>query len=89
VSVARERYRQVAQFDERYTREIEPRYDEIRTPTLVLWGEQDGWLAPELGQRLAEAIPGARHLRVTNGGHFLPEDQPRAVAEALASFFSG
>ena len=44
-------YRQVAQFDERYTREIEPRYGEIRTPTLVLWGEQDGWLAPEFGRR--------------------------------------
>jgi pimeloyl-ACP methyl ester carboxylesterase len=81
-------YRQVAQFDERYTREIEPRYGEIRTPTLVLWGEQDGWLAPELGQRLAEAILGARHVQVTNGGHFLPEDQPRSVAQALASFFS-
>jgi pimeloyl-ACP methyl ester carboxylesterase len=81
-------YRQVAQFDERYTREIEARYGEIRTPTLVLWGKQDGWLAPELGRRLAEAIPGARHVLVTNGGHFLPEDQPRSVAQALASFFS-
>jgi pimeloyl-ACP methyl ester carboxylesterase len=81
-------YRQVAQFDERYTREIEPRYGEIRTPTLVIWGEQDGWLAPELGRRLAEAIPGARHVCVINGGHFLPEDQPRSVAQALASFFS-
>jgi pimeloyl-ACP methyl ester carboxylesterase len=81
-------YRQVAQFDERYTREIEPRYGEIRTPTLVLWGKQDSWLAPELGRRLAEAIPGARHLRVTSAGHFLPEDQPRSVAQALAPFFS-
>jgi pimeloyl-ACP methyl ester carboxylesterase len=81
-------YRQVAQFDERYTREIEPRYGEIRTPTLVLWGEQDGWLAPEFGRRLAAAIPKARLVPVADAGHFLPEDQPRAVAQALASFFS-
>jgi pimeloyl-ACP methyl ester carboxylesterase len=81
-------YRQVAQFDERYTREIEPRYGEIRTPTLVLWGEQDGWLAPEFGRRLAEAIPGARLTRIPNAGHFLPEDQPGSVAEALAAFFA-
>jgi pimeloyl-ACP methyl ester carboxylesterase len=81
-------YRQVAQFDERYTREIESRYGEIRTPTLVLWGEHDAWLAPELGRRLADAIPGARHVWVAGGGHFLPEDQPRPVAQALASFFS-
>jgi pimeloyl-ACP methyl ester carboxylesterase len=82
-------YRQVAQFDERFTREIEPRYGEIHTPTLVLWGEQDGWLTPELGRRLADAIPDARLAYVPNAGHFLPEDQPRAVAEALAAFFAG
>jgi pimeloyl-ACP methyl ester carboxylesterase len=82
-------YRQVAQFEERYTREIEPRYGEIRMPTLVLWGEQDGWLAPEFGRRLADSIPGARLTRIPNAGHFLPEDQPGSVAEALAAFFAG
>jgi pimeloyl-ACP methyl ester carboxylesterase len=81
-------YRQLAQFDERYTREIEPRYGEIRAPTLVLWGEHDGWLAPSVGRRLAEAIPGAHLVTVANAGHFLPEDQPRAVAAALAPFFA-
>jgi pimeloyl-ACP methyl ester carboxylesterase len=81
-------YRQVAQFDEHYTREIEPRYGEIRIPTLVLWGERDAWLAPELGRRLAEAIPEGRLLPVANAGHFLTEDQPRSVVQALASFFS-
>jgi len=82
-------YRQVAQFDERYTREIEPLYREIHTPTLVLWGEQDGWLTPEFGQRLADAIPDARLMWIPNAGHFLPEDQPGSVAEALAAFFAG
>jgi pimeloyl-ACP methyl ester carboxylesterase len=81
-------YRQVAQFDERYTREIEPRYGEIRTPTLVLWGEQDGWLAPDFGRRLAEAIPNAHLLAVANAGHFLPEDQPQSLAETLAWLYS-
>jgi pimeloyl-ACP methyl ester carboxylesterase len=81
-------YRQVAQFDERYTREIEPRYGEIRTPTLVLWGEQDRWLAPEFGRLLADAIPDAHLTPIPNGGHFLPEDQPGPVVEALASFFA-
>ena len=61
----------------------------IQTPTLVLWGEQDGWLAHEFGRRLADAIPDARLVSVANAGHFIPEDQPRFVADALASFFSG
>jgi len=81
-------YRQVAQFDERYTREIEPRYGEIDTPTLVVWGAEDGWLAPEFGRRLADAIPGAQLTMVPGAGHFIPEDQPRAVVEALVPFFS-
>ncbi|MGH3402504.1 MAG: alpha/beta fold hydrolase [Streptosporangiaceae bacterium] len=81
-------YRQVAQFDERYTREIEPRYGEISTPTLVLWGDQDAWLAPELGRQLTGAIPDARFALIPNAGHFLPEDQPQQVADALGSFFT-
>lgn len=31
-------YRHGEQLDERYTREIEPRYGELAVPTLVLWG---------------------------------------------------
>jgi len=80
-------YRQVAQFDERYTREIEPRYGEIQTPTLVLWGDRDSWLDPQLGQKLARAIPGARLSLIPGAGHFLPEDRPDAVTAELAAFF--
>lgn len=80
-------YRQVAQFDERHTRDIEPRYGEIQTPTLVLWGAQDDWLDPRFGQRLAQAIPNARLSVIPGAGHFLPEDQPGAVAAELAAFF--
>jgi hypothetical protein len=69
---------QVVQLDERYMREIESRYGEIRKATLVLWGEQDAWLAPGLGRRLAEAIPGAHGVWVTNVGHFLPKTSPDA-----------
>jgi pimeloyl-ACP methyl ester carboxylesterase len=81
-------YRQVAQFDERYTREIEPRYPEIKVPTLVLWGENDAWLDPDVGHRLASTIPGARLQLIPDAGHFAPEDQPGAVAAHLASFFA-
>jgi pimeloyl-ACP methyl ester carboxylesterase len=81
-------YRQVAQFDERYTREIEPRYGEICTPTLVLWGENDNWLDRDFGRRLSESIPKARLSLVSNAGHFLPEDQPSTVASELTRFFN-
>jgi pimeloyl-ACP methyl ester carboxylesterase len=81
-------YRQVAQFDEDYTREVEPNYRKLHVPTLVLWGDQDAWLDPSTGRRLADIVPGARLALVPGAGHFLPEDQPEVVAATLAEFFS-
>jgi pimeloyl-ACP methyl ester carboxylesterase len=52
----------------------------------VLWGEQDEWLEPATGNRLAEAIPGARHETISGAGHFLPEDDPDDVAASLLRF---
>lgn len=81
-------YRQVAQLDEAYTRDIMPRYQEIDIPTFVLWGDQDEWLPPSMGQHLADTIPGARLAWITAAGHFAPEDQPDEIATQLAGFFS-
>lgn len=65
------------------TAEVVERLDRLRVPTLVLWGEQDTWLTPDVGHRLAAAIPGA-HLRIVPAaGHFLPEDAPDVVADAI------
>ncbi|GAA1251372.1 alpha/beta hydrolase [Prauserella halophila] len=70
------------------TREAVDRLRDITAETLVLWGEQDGWLAPSTGDRLAAAIPGARREDLPGAGHFAPEDDPRAVARSLARFFA-
>ncbi|GAA1206304.1 alpha/beta fold hydrolase [Prauserella alba] len=64
------------------------RLGDITADTLVLWGEQDGWLAPSVGDRLAAAVPGARREDVPGAGHFAPEDEPHAVARSLARFFA-
>lgn len=33
-------YRQIAQADQTYTDEVEPRYKDIRYPVQILWGEK-------------------------------------------------
>jgi pimeloyl-ACP methyl ester carboxylesterase len=81
-------YRQVAQFDETHTTEMEDRYRHLDIPTLVLWGERDAWLDVAVGERLAATIPNARLSVVAEAGHFLPEDRPEAVASLLADFFT-
>jgi pimeloyl-ACP methyl ester carboxylesterase len=65
------------------TTEVVDRLDQLAAPTLVLWGEHDTWLTPDVGRRLAAAIPAARLRTVPAAGHFLPEDAPDAVADAL------
>ena len=68
------------------TREVVDRLGEITAPTLVLWGEQDGWLPVSTGERLAAAIPTARRATIQDAGHFLPEDKPEQAADEVLRF---
>lgn len=76
----------MAQFEENETKVIEPDYGSIEIPVLVLWGEDDGWLHPSFGERLHRAIPNADLKLIPNAGHFVMEDNPDRVMEALARF---
>lgn len=58
----------------------------VRTPALVLWGEDDGIVAPQYGEALARALPSARFERVAAAGHYPQIEHPDAVAEALLRF---
>jgi pimeloyl-ACP methyl ester carboxylesterase len=81
-------YRQIAQMDQRYTDEVEPRYGEVRCPTRILWGEDDAWLPIEQGHRLRARIPGAELRLVPHAGHLIQEDAPEAIIAALMEIFS-
>jgi len=81
-------YRQIAQADQRYTDEVEPRYGEIAVPVLILWGEEDEWIQPEMGRRLHALIPRSQLQVIPDAGHFLQEDAPHDVATHLARFFA-
>lgn len=76
-------YRQIAQMDQRYTDEIEPRYGEIRCPVRILWGEEDTWIPIERGRELAARIPRATLRNVPGAGHLVQEDAPEAIVAAL------
>jgi pimeloyl-ACP methyl ester carboxylesterase len=60
----------------------------IRTPTLVLSGEEDVAVRPERSRRTAERIPGARFLLVPGAGHTSSLEQPEAITAALREFFA-
>jgi pimeloyl-ACP methyl ester carboxylesterase len=79
-------YRQIAQADEAFTDEIEPRYAEIDLPTFVVWASEDRWIPADRATRLASVIPGARLALVPDAGHLIQLDQPAALATLLTSW---
>jgi pimeloyl-ACP methyl ester carboxylesterase len=58
----------------------------ITRPALVLWGDEDGVVAPSYGRKLAAALPAARFERVPGAAHYPQVEQPDAVATAIERF---
>jgi pimeloyl-ACP methyl ester carboxylesterase len=58
----------------------------VTVPTLVLWGEADGIVTPDYGQKLATALPNARFERIAQAGHYPQVERPDAVADAITAF---
>jgi pimeloyl-ACP methyl ester carboxylesterase len=64
------------------------RLRDVAVPTALIWGERDPFFPVATAERLRRAIPGARDpVHVVRGaGHFVPEDRPAEVADAIAAF---
>ncbi|MDX2157264.1 MAG: alpha/beta hydrolase [Hyphomicrobiaceae bacterium] len=58
----------------------------VSLPTLVLWGEADGFAKPEYGHKLASAIPAAELKLIPRAGHYPQIEQSEAVVRALDAF---
>ena len=82
-------FRAVAEYDDKYTLEVEPQYKDIDIPVLVMWGEKDGYLSIETGKKLSEIIPNAQFQPIPNAGHFSPEDEPALVVKYIDEFLTG
>lgn len=81
-------YRQIAQADERYTREVEDRYGDLDCPVLVGWGENDTWLPADRARELARRIPHARLEWIPQAGHLVQEDNPARVTALIMDFLA-
>jgi len=60
----------------------------MTTPTRIVWGEQDAWLAPEVSAQLEARLPDSDRILIAGAGHFSPEDRPAEVAGALVDFLT-
>jgi pimeloyl-ACP methyl ester carboxylesterase len=61
-----------------------PRYGELRVPTVIITGDQDALVSPEINARaLAATLPGAKLMFLEGVGHMAHHAAPEAVAAAL------
>lgn len=63
-----------------------PRPHRIDAPTLVLWGEQDRYLGPELAAPPVDLVPDQRVVRLPDASHWVQVDAPDTVNETLVGF---
>jgi 2-hydroxymuconate-semialdehyde hydrolase len=61
----------------------------IAVPSIVVRGDEDPWAGPDVAERLATAIPGARLARIAGVGRLAAEDDPGAVASIVLEAISG
>lgn len=65
------------------------RLHRVRAKTLLVWGEQDGFMPLEYGRRYAELIPGARLETIPASGHLPVLERPGELATLVADFLAG
>ena len=67
--------------------DVRDRLREIRVPTLVVTGEVDTTVAPDLQEDLARGIPNAQHVVIPGAGHAVIADSPDAFNRAITEFY--
>lgn len=55
----------------------------VRVPTLIAWGVQDRSKQPGEAEAVRDLIPGATLVQIDGSGHYVQEEQPQAVADAM------
>jgi len=61
----------------------------IKAPTLVIWGEADGYLGPELAVPDHDDVPNLDRVeRLLGASHWVHHDQAQRVTQLLIDFFA-
>lgn len=58
----------------------------IHAPTLLIWGERDRFLVPQLAEGLDRWVPDITAERLPQSSHWLHHEEPERVSELIAGF---
>lgn len=60
--------------------------NQLDCPSLIVWGDQDPFVSPRLGDRLADTVPGSRLVRLPGTGRLVPEEAPETLTNMILEF---
>lgn len=75
--------RQLLALDPADTLAVAARLKDVVAPTTIVWGQHDPFLPVALAERLQAAIPGATLDVIPRARHFIPEECPVRVGDAI------
>ena len=58
----------------------------LNKPALVIWGMKDPFISGEYADGQAEFFEVKQTVKIPDGGHWVYQDSPEAVREALVPF---
>jgi haloalkane dehalogenase len=65
---------------------IHERLPDLSLPVLLVWGMRDPVFQPVFLEQWRELLPKAETVELAEASHFLVEDDPDGVTDAIASF---
>jgi pimeloyl-ACP methyl ester carboxylesterase len=69
-----------------YNPTLPPLLGGVATPTLIVWGREDGIVPVACADQYARALPTSRLAVLEHGGHFLDMEQPDTLAKLVVQF---
>ncbi|CAL9666437.1 Haloalkane dehalogenase [Streptomyces sp. enrichment culture] len=68
--------------------ELRRRLGDIACPTAIVWGRADDYLSPVIARELARNIPGAELTMLDEAGHWVMDERPAQVTNALRNWLN-
>ena len=60
----------------------------VSVPTLLVWSDGDKYILEGAARRSQNYVTGDFRFEVLTGSHWMPDDQPDAVADLLLDWFA-
>ena len=72
-----------------YNRALKNRLHRVRSPALVIWGEQDHMVPHVHGETYVRSLPNAQPLKIIDGaGHSVCVEKPAETANLVLDFLA-